>query len=132
MISKTALLAETGLKVLAAASTLDSNDLGLSKNNAGELFIIFHAQVNFQQYEYCNLVHVVRSTPDEETGRLFGQFENISQALSERLLSNREAREPEEVFLNVFSGRLTEAMHPPTETEWTFPINPMPWLNYII
>ena len=81
VISKSARFAETGLKVLASIQDSDPSGEGLS-----ELFTIFHAQINFLQAEYSNIV--VRSTFDEDTGRIFRQFENNSQALSERSLAN--------------------------------------------
>ena len=81
VISKSARFAETGLKVLASIQDSDPSSEGLS-----ELFTIFHAQINFLQAEYSNIV--VRSTFDEDTGRIFRQFENNSQALSERSLAN--------------------------------------------
>ena len=81
VISKSARFAETGLKVLASIQDSDPSSEGLS-----ELFTIFQAQINFLQAEYSNIV--VRSTFDEDTGRIFRQFENNSQALSERSLAN--------------------------------------------
>ena len=81
IIGKTARFAETGLKVLASIQDPDPSSDGLS-----ELFTIFQAQINFLQAEYSNVV--VRSTFDEDTGRIFRQFENNSQALSERSLAN--------------------------------------------
>jgi len=81
VISRTARFAETGLKVIAC---MQENDVPDERVN--ELYNIFKAQINFLQAEYSNLV--VRSTFDEDTSRIFRQFENNSQALNERSLAN--------------------------------------------
>ena len=86
VITKSARFAETGLRVLAALQGPHQGQYTLTENDLQSLYTIFYAQVNYLQSEYSNLV--VRSTFDDETGRLFRSFENNTQAFSQRSLTN--------------------------------------------
>ena len=113
VISKTARIAETGLKLLASAAsfsaenytspsqggsyTLRVRDLDmvareifaiatLTDDDLGALYTLFAAQIQFLQQEYASIV--VKNTFDEETSRLFRQFENHTSAFSSSQLTN--------------------------------------------
>ena len=86
VITKSARFAETGLRVLAVLQGPHQGQYTLTENDLQSIYTIFYAQVNYLQSEYSNLV--VRSTFDDETGRLFRSFENNTQAFSQRSLTN--------------------------------------------
>jgi len=87
VVAKTARFAETGLKAISCL-TQDpvSGNYVIPPAELDRLYVIFQAQVNYLQAEYSGLV--VRSTFDEETGRLFRSFQNNAQAFSDRSLQN--------------------------------------------
>ena len=93
IISKTARIAETGFKILSTLTPTNSNNsdtrpdsVTVSQDNLGALFTLFAAQMQFLQQEYANIV--VKNTFDEETSRLFRQFENHTSAFSSSQLAN--------------------------------------------
>ena len=92
VISKTAHIAETGFKILSSLtptttnSDTQPNSVTVSQDNLGALFTLFAAQMQFLQQEYANIV--VKNTFDEETSRLFRQFENHTSAFSSSQLAN--------------------------------------------
>ena len=86
VITKSARFAETGLRVLPALQGPHQGQYTLTENDLQSFYTIFYAQVNYLQSEYSNLA--VRSTFDDETGRLFRSFENNTQAILQRSLTN--------------------------------------------
>lgn len=88
VLSKCARFAETGLKVIAALQPENEDDhvITIHKDDIQKLFTVFAGQINYLQGEYANLV--VRSTFDDETSRLFRQFENNTGAFSDSSLQN--------------------------------------------
>ena len=92
VISKTARIAETGFKILSSLtptttnSDTQPNSVTVSQDNFGALFTLFAAQMQFLQQEYANIV--IKNTFDEETSRLFRQFENHTSAFSSSQLAN--------------------------------------------
>ena len=86
VISKTARIAETGFKLLSELNEDPSLTSSKAKVTFDNLFALFAAQMQFLQQEYANLV--VQNTFDQETGRLFRQFENHTSAFSTSQLQN--------------------------------------------
>ena len=93
VISKCSRYAETALKILSnQPSHIDQFQC---------IFTCLAAQINFLQSEFTNLV--VKSTFDQETERIFRQFENNSTTFSDSSLQNiRIAAE-----LSAIAGRQT-------------------------
>lgn len=89
VISKTARFAETGLRQLSLVIGRDKDkdgSLKLSEQEAQSLYTIFAAQQSFLQSEYSALV--VKNSFDEETTRLYRQFENHTSAFNSTSLNN--------------------------------------------
>ena len=89
VIAKAARFGETGLRLLASiSSSQGDSDAGyqLSEEDIGSLYTIFAAQIQFMQQEYAGII--VKNTFDEETSRLFRQFENHTSAFSASQLAN--------------------------------------------
>lgn len=80
IISKCARYSETALKVL---SMIQDEEAFVDTD---KLFTCLAAQINFLQSEYANLV--VKNTFDEETSRIFKQFENNTGVFNQSSLQN--------------------------------------------
>ena len=90
VIAKAARFGETGLKLLAAISSSQEGDsepgYHLTDEDIGSLYTIFAAQIQYMQQEYAGII--VKNTFDDETSRLFRQFENHTSAFSASQLEN--------------------------------------------
>ena len=102
IISKCSRYAETALKILSNQPSNDDISNTPSHNDQFQcLYTCLAAQINFLQSEFTHLV--VKSTFDQETERIFRQFENNSTTFSDSSLQNiRIAAE-----LSAITGRQT-------------------------
>lgn len=85
IISKCARYAEVGIKVLSSIKH-DDSEVGINKAVIDSIFVGLAAQINFLQNEYAALV--VKATFDEDTSRIFRQFENNTSNFSTSALHN--------------------------------------------
>ena len=85
LLSKCARYAETSLKIVNNVS-VTNNTVNISEGELNCLFTCLAAQINYLQNEFTSLV--VKSTFDEETARIFKQFENNSSTFSDNSLRN--------------------------------------------
>ncbi len=109
ILSKCARFTETALKIVNQVSVTD-NAVNISESEVNCLFTCLAAQINFLQNEYTGLV--VKSTFDDETARIFKQFENNSSTFSDSSLRNiRVAAE-----LSSLSSRNTQQRNRNTNT----------------
>lgn len=89
IISKTARFAETGLRQLSLVIGRDKDkdgSLKISERELQNVYTVFAAQQSFLQSEYSALV--VKNSFDEETARLYRQFENHTSAFNSTSLNN--------------------------------------------
>ena len=101
IIQKCARYAEVMLKVLSLRddeTETDTND---------KVFTCAVAQINFLQAEFANLV--VKSSFDENTSRLFRQFENNSSVLNEQSLNSIRVAAELSSFQRSQTGPRTQA-----------------------
>lgn len=85
VISKCARYTEVTLKILSAIK-VENGEVRMCAQDLDNLFIGLAAEINFLQAEYANLV--VKSAFNENTSRLFRQFENNASSFSPAALQN--------------------------------------------
>lgn len=85
ILSKCARYSETAIKIIHQIP-VTNNGPDVSEGALNCLFTCVAAQINLLQQEYTNLV--VKSTFDDETARIFRQFENNSSTFSDSALQN--------------------------------------------